>query len=66
MVTNPSKFRPPNILEYRSGDFRYEEIQRIDNHKGSTGGGRRHHGPGSLPEKPDRRTDFLLLAEQIR
>ena len=65
-LTCPSKIRPPNVLGYRSGDLDQEEIQRRENHQSSTEGGRRHHGPGSLQETPDNRTDFLSLAEQIR
>ena len=62
----PSKIRPPNVLGHRSGDLGQEEIQRREYHKSSTGGGRRHHGPGCLQETPGQRTDFLSLAEQIR
>ena len=44
----PSKFRPPNVLGYRTEDLDQEEIQRRENHPSSTGGGRRHPGPGCL------------------
>ena len=50
LLTCPSKFRPPNVLGYLVGDLDHEEIQRKENHQSSTGGGRRHHGPGSLPK----------------
>ena len=66
VLTRPSKFRPPNVLGYRSGDLDHEEIQRREIHPRSTGGGRRHPGPGCVQETPDHRTDFLSLAEQIR
>ena len=49
-----------------AGDLDHEEIQRRENHQSSTGGGRRHPGPGCLQETPDHRTDFLSLVEQIR
>ena len=54
------------MLGYRSGDLDQEEIQRRENHQSSTGGGRRHPGPGCLQETPGHRTDFLSLAEHIR
>ena len=54
------------MLGYPAGDLDQEEIQRRENHQSSTGGGRRHHGPGCLPETPGHRTDFVSLAEQIR
>ena len=65
-LTCPSKYRSPNMLGYRAGDFDHEEIQRRENHQSCTGGERRHHGPGSLQETPDHRTGFVSLAEQIR
>ena len=65
-VSSASKFKPPNVLGYPAGDLDHEEIQRRKNHQSSTGGGKRHHGPGFLQETPDHRIDFLSLAEQIR
>ena len=62
----PSKFRPPKVLGYRSGDLNHEEIQQRENLQSSTGDGRQYHGPGFLQETPDHRTEFLSLADQIR
>ena len=61
-MTCPSKFRPPNVLGYRSGDLDHEETQRRANYQSSTGDGRRHHGPGCVQETPGHRTDFQSLA----
>ena len=63
VLTCPSKFRPLNVLGYRSEDLNQEEIQRRENHQSSKGGGRRHHDPGCLQETPDHRTDFVSLAD---